>query len=89
MPSETVFRSIQNYSFAVVLFYSEVPYSERSVILFKSPCSSVVIAILLLLDLDLLRSYFSSGTCQRYGSLNLNCNIQSNNFAVESKLIEL
>lgn len=58
-------------------------------ILFKSTCSTVVVAILLLLDLDLLRSYFFSGTCQSHGSLNLNCNIQSNNFAVEYELVEL
>lgn len=76
MPCETVFRSIQNDFFLVVVFYSEVPYSERSMILLKSTCSTVVIAILLLLDLDLLRSYFSSGTCQSYQSLNLNCNIE-------------
>jgi len=81
----TVYKTI----FVVVLFCSEVLYSERNVILFKSTCSTVVIVILLLLDLDLLRSCFSAGLCQSCGGLNLNCNIQSNSFAAAYKLVEL
>lgn len=71
-----------------VLFCSEVPYSKGSVVLFKGACLNVI-AIILLLDLDLLRNNFTSGTCQSSGSLKLNCNVQRNNFAVEYKLVEL
>ena len=75
--------------FCFVLFCSEVPYSKGSMVLFKGACLNVIIAIILLLDLDLLRNNFASGTCQSCGSLQLNCNMQRNNFALEYKLVEL
>ena len=69
--------------------FVQFPYSERNVVLFKSICSNVVIAVLLLLDLDLPGNYFASGAYQGCGSLQLKCKIERNNFAVEDKLVEL